>query len=67
MSGFFGMVRQDGKPVEERLLQRIADELAFSWTGRKQWLAPSQCRRFLHMDAHRARASGSTATGHVGE
>ena len=29
MSGFFGMVRQDGKPVEERLLQRIADELTF--------------------------------------
>jgi hypothetical protein len=63
MSGFFGMVRQDGKPVEERLLQRISDELTFSW----KCLAPSQCRRLLHMDAHRARASGSTATGHVEE
>ena len=29
MSGFFGMIRHDGKPVEERLLQRIANELAF--------------------------------------
>lgn len=27
MSGFFGMVRQDGKAVEEPLLQKIADEL----------------------------------------
>jgi hypothetical protein len=29
MSSFFGMVRQQGKPVEERLLQRIADEFTF--------------------------------------
>jgi hypothetical protein len=29
MSSFFGMVRQEGKPVEERLSQRIADEFTF--------------------------------------
>jgi asparagine synthetase B (glutamine-hydrolysing) len=29
MSSFFGMARQDGKPVGERLLQRMADEFTF--------------------------------------
>jgi asparagine synthase (glutamine-hydrolysing) len=28
MSGFFGIVRQDGKPVEERLLETIAEQLS---------------------------------------
>jgi asparagine synthase (glutamine-hydrolysing) len=28
LSGFFGMLRQDGKPVEERFLQRIVKELS---------------------------------------
>ena len=29
MSGFFGMAREDGQPVEERFLERIAGELSF--------------------------------------
>ncbi|MGB9510766.1 MAG: asparagine synthase-related protein, partial [Candidatus Acidiferrum sp.] len=29
MSGFFGMLRQDGKPVETGLLERIATEMSF--------------------------------------
>jgi len=38
MSGFFGIVRQDGKPIEERSLERIADELSFRGAdGKKIW------------------------------
>ena len=29
MSGFFGMIRQDGKPVDERFLEKIAEKLSF--------------------------------------
>jgi hypothetical protein len=29
MSGFFGIVRQDGKPIEERFLQTITEQLGF--------------------------------------
>ena len=39
MSGFFGIVRQDGMPVEERFLQRIAEELSFRGPdGKSVWV-----------------------------
>jgi asparagine synthase (glutamine-hydrolysing) len=38
MSGFFGMVREDGKPVEERFLVEIAEQLSFRGPdGRSVW------------------------------
>jgi asparagine synthase (glutamine-hydrolysing) len=38
MSGFFGMMREDGRPVEERFLERIAEQLNFRGPdGRSVW------------------------------
>jgi asparagine synthase (glutamine-hydrolysing) len=38
MSGFFGMVREDGKPVEERFVEEIAEQLSFRGPdGRSVW------------------------------
>ena len=38
MSGFFGMLRQDGKPVEERLLEGIAERMSFRGPdGKNVW------------------------------
>jgi len=38
MSGFFGMIRQDGKAIDERFLQRIAEELSFRGAeGKNVW------------------------------
>jgi len=38
MSGFFGMIRQDGKPVEERFLKSVAEQLSFRGTdGKSVW------------------------------
>jgi asparagine synthase (glutamine-hydrolysing) len=38
MSGFFGMVREDGKPLEERFLAEIAEQLSFRGPdGRSVW------------------------------
>lgn len=51
MSGFFGILRLDGRPVEDRLLTRIAQELAFrgpraqnTWAQRNL----ASCFAFMH-------------------
>jgi asparagine synthase (glutamine-hydrolysing) len=38
VNGFFGIVRQDGKPIEERFLDAIAEQLSFRGpNGRNVW------------------------------
>ena len=39
MSGFFGMVRRDGKPIETRFLEEIAEQMSFRGPdGRSVWV-----------------------------
>jgi asparagine synthase (glutamine-hydrolysing) len=58
MSGFFGIVRQAGKPVEERFLERVAEELSFRGPdGKSVWTQAGVGGCFVWMRTGPARQS----------
>jgi asparagine synthase (glutamine-hydrolysing) len=58
MSGFFGIVRQDGKPIEERFLERVAEEFSFRGPdGKGVWTQASVGGCFAWMRTGPARQS----------
>ena len=64
MSGFFGMVRQDGKAIDEGFLQRIAEELGFGGTdGKNVWSLANVGGCFAWMQTGPARQASQQPVG----
>ena len=62
MSGYFGMLRLDGAPIEERLLETIADSISFRGPdGRSVWKQNNAGGCFTWMKTGPAPQSSSTA------